>query len=142
MKRNRSYQKKRWSIVRQFLHHVRSRVSHLANDNYCVNTAPCRMLAWGKSLLNVKSCVSPTGPHWTIARTEGLFTWIIVTRLEQRLEGQKCLSDYQMSQMCHTSACRFQTKPVWELRKPWGLDPRYVQMLKEGYTLPFQSRPA
>ena len=63
MKRNRSYQKKkekkRWSIVRQVLHHVRPRVSHL---NYCVNAAPCRMLAWGKSLLNVKSCVSPTGP--------------------------------------------------------------------------------
>ena len=27
-----------------------------------VNAAPCRKLAWGKSLLNVKSCVSPTGP--------------------------------------------------------------------------------
>ena len=27
-----------------------------------VNAAPCRMLAWGKSLLNVKSRVSPTGP--------------------------------------------------------------------------------
>ena len=36
-----------------------ARVSYL---NYCVNAAPCRMLAWGKSLLNVKSCVSPTGP--------------------------------------------------------------------------------
>ena len=51
MKRNRS-------IVRQ-VHHVRPRVSHL---NYCVNAAPCRKLAWGKSLLIVKSCVSPTGP--------------------------------------------------------------------------------
>ena len=49
----------RWSIVRQVLHHVRPRVSRL---NYCVNAAPCSMLAWGKSLLNVKSCVSPTGP--------------------------------------------------------------------------------
>ena len=33
-------------------------------------------------------------------------------------------NDYQMSQMWHTTACRVQTKPVWELRKPWGLDPR------------------
>ena len=65
MKRNRSYQKKkkkRWSIVRQALHHVWPRVSHLTNDNYYVNAAPCRMLAWGKSLLKVKSCVSPTRP--------------------------------------------------------------------------------
>ena len=46
-------------VDRQVLHHVRPRVSHL---NYFVNAAPCRMLAWGKSLLNVKSCVSPTGP--------------------------------------------------------------------------------
>ena len=29
---------------------------------FLVNAAPCRMLAWGKSSLNVKSCVSPTGP--------------------------------------------------------------------------------
>ena len=54
--------KKKWSIVRQALHDVRPRVSHLTNDNYCVNAAPCRMLAWGKNLLNVKSCVTPTGP--------------------------------------------------------------------------------
>ena len=27
-----------------------------------VNAAPCRKVAWGNSLLNVKSCVSPTGP--------------------------------------------------------------------------------
>ena len=58
---NNQHEKKRWSIVRQVLHHIRPRVSHLTNDNYCVNAAPCRMLAWGKSLLNVKSCVSPTG---------------------------------------------------------------------------------
>ena len=31
-------------------------------SQFLVNAAPCRMLAWGKSLLNVKSCVSPTGP--------------------------------------------------------------------------------
>ena len=28
---------------------------------YSVNTAPCRVLPWGKSPLNVKNCVSPTG---------------------------------------------------------------------------------
>ena len=31
-------------------------------SQFLVSAAPCRMLAWGKSLLNVKSCVSPTGP--------------------------------------------------------------------------------
>ena len=55
MKRNRSYQKKK-------NHNIRPRVSHLTNDNFYVNTTPCGMLAWGKSILNVKSCVSPTGP--------------------------------------------------------------------------------
>ena len=62
MKRNRSYQKKKKKKVvdsQTSSYHVRPRVSHL---NYCVNAAPCRMLAWGKSLLNVKSCVVPTGP--------------------------------------------------------------------------------
>ena len=59
---NNQHEKKRWSIVRQVLHNVRPRVSHLTNDKDCVNPAPCSMLTWGKSLLNVKSCVSPTGP--------------------------------------------------------------------------------
>ena len=33
----------------------------------------------------------------------------------RRPEGQKCLSDYQMSQMWHTSACRVQTNPFGKL---------------------------
>ena len=41
-----------------------------------------------------------------------------------RTRGWGDRNDCQMSQMWHTTACRVQTKPVWELRKPWGLDPR------------------
>ena len=112
--------KKKWSIVRQALHHVGPRVSHLTNDNYCVNAAPCRMLAWGKSLLNVKSCVSPTGPDHSKNRET-----LLGSLSPDRTRGQGGdRNDYQMSLVWHTTACRVQTKPVWELRKPWGLDPR------------------
>ena len=47
----------------KFCHHVRPGVRHLTNDNCSVNTAPCRLLARGEESINVKSCVSPTGPQ-------------------------------------------------------------------------------
>ena len=81
IKKKKRKKKKRWSIVRQALH-VRPRVSHLTNDNYCVNAAPCRMLAWGKSLLNVRSCVSPTGPDHSKNRETVYLDHCHQTRLE------------------------------------------------------------
>ena len=39
-------------------HHVRPGVSHLTNNNYCVNAAPCRRLALGK-------CEKLCQPHRT-----------------------------------------------------------------------------
>ena len=64
-KTNRSFQQqeKRWSTVKQVF--ITSGQGS------------------AKSLLNVKSCISPTGPDWTTT------TWIIVTRPDQCLEGQK-----------------------------------------------------
>ena len=51
-------------------------------SQFLVNAAPCRMLAWGKSLLNVKSCVSPTGPDHSKNR-ETVFSRINFTRPDQ-----------------------------------------------------------
>ena len=56
MKRNRSYKKK-------VVDNQTSSSSCPAKgqpSQLLVNADPCRMQAWGKSLLNVKSCVSPT----------------------------------------------------------------------------------
>ena len=43
----------------------------------------CTLQDAGLGLLNVKSCVSPTRPDRTTARTERLFSRIIVTRPDQ-----------------------------------------------------------
>ena len=82
---------------------------------YSVNAAPCRMLAWGKSPLNVKNCVSPTGLDHREQRDCLLGSLSQDRTSVRRPEGQKCLSDYQMSQMWHTSACRVQTNPFGNL---------------------------
>ena len=78
------------------------------------------MLAWGKSLKCEKLCQ----PHRTGPQQEQRDCFLGSLSPDRtsvrRPEGQKCLSDYQMSQMWYTSACRVQTKPVSELRKPWG----------------------
>ena len=92
----------------------------------------CSMLAWGKSLLNVKICVSPTGPDHSKNRE---------TVFSDHCHQTGPVSS-QMSRMWHTSACRVQTNPVSGLRKPWGGCTLGSTMLKEGYTLPFQSRPS
>ena len=112
-------------------------------QNFCVNTAPCRMLAWGKSLLNVKSCVSPTGPDHSKNRETVFSDHCHQTGPVSggRRDRNVCQTS-QMSRMWHTSACRVQTNPVSGLRKPWGGCTLGSTMLKEGYTLPFQSRPS
>ena len=46
-----------------------------------------------------------------------------------------------MSHFCTKSDCRSQTKPVWETWETLGAGPKVIQMLEEGYTLPFQTRP-
>ena len=83
---------------------------------YSVNAAPCRLLPWGKSPLNVKNCVSPTGLDHSKNRETVYFGSLSPDRTSvRRLEGQKRLSDCQMSQMWHTSACRVQTNPFGNL---------------------------
>ena len=64
------------------------------------------MLAWGKSLLNAKSCVSPTGPDHSKNRETGYLDHCHQTGPEAG--GDR--NDYQMSQMWHTTACRVQTR--------------------------------
>ena len=39
--------------------------------------------------------------------------------------------------MWHTTACRVQTKPVWELRKPWGLESLGSTNVEGGLHSPF-----
>ena len=72
---------------------------------YCVNAAPCRLLAWGKSLLNVKGGVSPAGPD---------HTWIFVTRPDQvpKPDGQEFL--------CGTHLPVGSRLTRWEIRKNGG----------------------
>ena len=46
-------------------HHVRPGVSHLTNNNYCVNAARCRLLARGKESVKCENLCQPhrTGPQ-------------------------------------------------------------------------------
>ena len=52
-------------IVKQVLHYVRPGFGHLTSDNYCVNVAPCRMLARGKESVKCEKLSQPhrTGPQ-------------------------------------------------------------------------------
>ena len=52
-----------------------------------------------------------------------------------------CKSCHKCSQCCHKSACRGQTSDLLEKWLDLGASPKVVQILKEGYTLPFQTRP-
>ena len=76
-------------------------------------SAISQMLPWGKSPLNVKDCVSPTGLDHSKSRETVYLDYCPDPTSVRRLEGQKRLSDCQMSQMWHTSACRVQT--FWNL---------------------------
>ena len=40
-------------------HHVRLGVSHLSNNNYCGNAAPCRWLAWDKESVKSEKLYQP-----------------------------------------------------------------------------------
>ena len=44
--------------------YIRPEVSHLTNNNYCVNAAPCRRLAWDKKSVKCEKLCQPhrTGP--------------------------------------------------------------------------------
>ena len=78
-----------------------------------------------KSLENVKSCITPTGPDRTTTRTERLLTWIIVTRPDQCLEGQKMFVRLpNVPNVTHNLPVGSRLNPFWELWKPWGLYPK------------------
>ena len=109
-----------------------------------VNAAPCRMLAWGKSLLNVKSCVSPTGPDHSKNR-ESVFS-------DHCHQTGPVSGSRRDRNVCQTSKCPEcgTHLPVGSRLTPfrdlgslggggWTLG---STMLKEGCTLPFQSRPS
>ena len=120
-----SKKKNRWTTIKQVFHHVRPGVSHLTNDNYCVNAAPCRLLAQGKESVKYEKLCQPhrTGPdHKKNRKTVNLDryhqTGPVSGGIENVCQTTKCPK-------CGTqSACRIETNPFWELRKPWGLDPR------------------
>ena len=52
-----------------------------------------------------------------------------------------CKSCLKCSKCCHKSTCRGQTSNVLEKLVKLGAGPKVVQILKEGYTLPFRIRP-
>ena len=115
MKRDRSFLKKeRWSIEKFLIMSGQGSAISLMTI-YCVNAAPCRMLAWGKSLLNVKGGVSPTGPD---------HTWIIVWKPD----GQEFSCCTHLPVGCRLT--------LWEIRKngDWTLGSKNVE---EGLHSPF-----
>ena len=99
-------------------HHVRPGVSHLTNNNYSVNPAPCRRLALGKESVKCeKLCQS----HRTTTRTERLLTWIIVTRPDQCPKGQKMFVRLpNVPNVAHNLPVGSRLNLFWKLRKPWG----------------------
>ena len=105
-----------WSIVRQLLHHVWPRVSHLTNDNLLCKCCTLQGAALGQESFKCEKLCQPhrTGPQQE--QRDCLLESLSPDRTSvRRLEGQKCLSDSQMSQMWHTSACRVQTNPFGNL---------------------------
>ena len=69
------------------------------------------MLAWGKSSLNVKSGVNPTGPDHSKNR-ETVFS-------DHCHQTGPVSGGRRDRNFCQT-ACRVQTNPISGLRKPWG----------------------
>ena len=66
-----------------------------------------------KSLLNVKSCISPTGPDRTTT------TWISVTRPDQCPEGQKMFVRLpNVPDVAHNLPVGSRLNPFWELLVP------------------------
>ena len=52
-----------------------------------------------------------------------------------------CKTCNKCSQCCHKSTCRGKTSKLLEKLADLGAGPKAVQILKEGYTLPFRTRP-
>ena len=69
------------------------------------------MLAWGKSSLNVKSGVNPTGPDHSKNR-ETVFS-------DHCHQTRPVSGGWRDRNFCQT-ACRVRTNPISGLRKPWG----------------------
>ena len=112
-------------------------------SQFLVNAAPCRMLAWGKSVLNVKSCVSPTGLDHSKNRET-----VFLDHCHQTGPVSRGRRDRNV---CQTSKCPecgthlpvgSRLTPFRDLGSFGGAGTSVVQMLKEGYTLPFQSKPS
>ena len=69
------------------------------------------MLAWGKSSLNLKSGVNPTGPDHSKNRE---------TVFSDHCHQTGPVSGGQRDRNFCQTACRVQTNPISGLRKPWG----------------------
>ena len=52
-----------------------------------------------------------------------------------------CQTCTKCPKCCTNSACMGQTEPFWETQEASRARPKVLQILKEGYTLPFQTRP-
>ena len=90
-------------------------------SQFLVNAAPCRMLAWGKNLLNVKSCVSPTGPDHSKNKETGFSDHCHQTG---PVSGGRRDSNVCQTSKCHECGTHLpvgsRLTPFSGLRKPWG----------------------
>ena len=93
-------------------------------SQFLVNAVPCRMLAWGKNLLNVKSCVSPTGPDHSKNRETVFSDHCHQTGL---VSGGRRDSNVCQTSKCHECGTHLpvgsRLTPFSGLRKPWGTGP-------------------
>ena len=106
----------------KFCHHVWPGVRHLTNDNCSVNAAPCRLLARGKESLLMWKVVSAPPDHNKNRETVNLDHCHQTGPVSGGTGNIVRIPN--VPNVAHNLPVGSRLSPFWELRKPWGLDPR------------------
>ena len=136
----------------------RPRASSLTNDNYCVNSLTGRLLA-GSTVhrqtdtfvnLNVVSCVH-TAPRHSQKKEISPGAAVCFSKRNCKIKSVKlasCVTPLSCVKPVVNARNAVTNPPVgarlqkfWQVWLNLGANPKIVQILKEGYTLPFQNRP-
>ena len=144
--------------------HIRPRVSLLTSDNQCVKSLLSRRLTESKETLDCTR-YHQTGPesgqtvnlnvvshaHFVGQPQKKVISPLIVKQKDQKL---KCVNNVScVDQLCSVKLAQnvplivqnltigARINQFWDTSEILGAGPKVIQMLKEGYTLPFQTRP-
>ena len=138
------------------------RASSLINDYYCITMLQGRLLAGGPLVprqpmnfvnLNVNCHVAKpvhTAPGLSQKKesSPGLADHYLKEHKLKYVKSASCVTQLSCVKTCNKcqkcclkSTCRGETSKLWQMWLDLGAGPKVVQISKEGYTLPFQTRP-